>query len=116
MEIAGDDQPPDNPRWDPGFVDRCLVDLMQHWGRYRRLGQLYASKTPSFERCLVIREAVEWGRRLGMVIESDRGQGYRIVDFQHPAAVYLLKPGRPPRDEAEVADPRQLTFASAGIE
>jgi hypothetical protein len=86
-------QIPVGPRHDPGFVDRCLVDLFTHWGRWRRLGRLYAPHVPSFERCCMVREAVEKGRRLGFEIEGDCTKGYRVVSFAHPELLYLTKPG-----------------------
>lgn len=100
----------ENPRWDAGFIDRCLIDLMQHWGQWRRLGQLHAAEAPSFDRCCVVREAVDWGRRLGFAIEGDRQRGYRMTGFKHPERVYLIKPGASPRDEAEAQAPGQLTL------
>ena len=92
--------PPQNPRWDVTFIDRCLVDLFTHWGQYRPLGRLYAAHVTRWERCVVVREAVDWGRRLGFEIEGDKRRGYRVVAFQHPERVYLVKPGPQPRDEA----------------
>jgi len=100
------------PRHDPHFVDRCLSDLFAHWGSWRPLGRLYAASMPSFERCCVVREAVDWGRRLGFEIEGDRRRGYRVIGFRHPERVYLVKPGAYHRDAPEDdVDPRQLTLA-----
>jgi len=84
---------PANPRHDVTFIDTCIVDLLRHWGSYRRLGLLYAAHVPSFERCCMVREAVVWGRKLGFTIEGDRRRGYRVVDFRHPERVYMVKPG-----------------------
>jgi len=106
-------RPTPNPRHDRDFVDACLIDLMQHYGHWRRLGRLYAPDAPSFERCCAVRDAVECGRRIGMVIEGDFGRGYRLVAFRHPERVYLVKPGRPSGVEEE-HDPRQLTLAECG--
>lgn len=106
-----DESLPSNPRWDSDFVDRCLVDLMQHWGHWRRLGLLYAAKVPSFERCCAVREAVDWGKRLGMLIEGDRRRGYRIVGFKHPERVYLVRPGRRPDNVGDAEVSGQLTLA-----
>ncbi len=85
--------PAADPRHDPDFVDRCLVDLFTHWGEWRRLGRLYAAHVPDYERCTAVRHAVDWGRRIGFVIEGNRSLGYRVVAFRHPAAVYRVKPG-----------------------
>lgn len=118
MPFAGQEPParPENPRWDPGFIDRCLVDLFSNWGEWRQLGRLYAAHVPSFDRCCVVRDAVDWGRKLGFEIEGDRRRGYRVVGFKHPEYVYLLKPGPQPRDEAEAAVPGQLQLACGGVE
>ena len=105
-------EPCENPRWDPTFVDRCLDDLTDHRGEWRRLGQLYAAKCPSFERCCAVRDAVDWGKKLGMVIEGDRSRGYRFVGHRHPERLYTVKPGTAARSEAEAQVLGQLQLAS----
>ena len=103
------------PRHDAEFVDRCLVDLMQHYGQWRRLGQLYAAEVPSFDRACVVRDAVERGRRLGLQIEGDcRGwasRGYRLVGFCHPERIYLVKPGGPSGIKSDAVCASQMSIA-----
>lgn len=89
---------PPNPRWDRDFTVRCLWDLIQHHEQWRQLGRLYAAHVPSFERCKVVGEAVEYGRRIGLDIEGDRKRGYRLVGLAKVQRLYLSKPG-PVQDE-----------------
>jgi len=103
-----------DPRWDRDFVDTVLWDLVTHANEWRPLGRLYAGNVASFDRCCVIREAVDWGRKLGMDIEGSRRLGYRLVGLCHPRRVYLVKPGRP-LGESDVQIPGQLTFAWAEV-
>jgi hypothetical protein len=84
-----------HPRHDPEFCDRCIIDLLQNWGRWRLLGRLYAAQMPSGERCCVVREAVDHARRIGFEVEDDPRLGYRVVGFHH-VSLYLAKPGRRP--------------------
>lgn len=107
--------PPENPRWDPGFVDRLLVDLFTHWGEWRQLGRLYAAHVPSYDRCCVVRDAVDWGRKLGFEIEGDRRLGYRVTGFRHPQQVYLLKPGAREQEHAEHQVPGQLSLVGETV-
>lgn len=101
-----------HPRHDPSFVDRILDDLTDHRGAWRQLGRLYAAHIPSFDRCCVVREAVDWARKLGMVVEADRRRGYRFVGHRHPERLYLVKPGGESRTEPETQVPGQLTLAA----
>jgi len=102
-----------SPRCDANFIDRCLTDLFQHWGEYRPIGRLYASHVPSFDRCCLAREAVDWGRKLGFDILGDRKRGYCVVGFRHPERVYLVKPGGEASTEPETQAPGQMTLAEA---
>lgn len=104
--------PPDNPRWDPTFVDRCLDDLTDHRGQWRRLGRLHAAECPSFDRCCAVRDAVDWGLKLGMIIEAERGRGYRFTGNRHPERLYTCKPGAPARCEPEAQVAGQLTLVA----
>ena len=98
MSAPAPAQPP-NPRWDAGFTDRVLWDLITHAGTWRPLGRIHAGHVPSFDRCCLIRECLDWGRKLGMVIESDRRRGQRLVGFVHPQRVYRVVPGPKPRED-----------------
>ena len=64
-----------NPRWDPDYRRRVLLDLFTHWGCWR---QLHKTIGGDFE---TVREAVERGRVLGFVIEGDHELGYRVIDY-----------------------------------
>ena len=83
-----------HPRQDKDFTDRCLWDLMLHAGQWRPLGRIYAAQTPSWERCTAVRDAVERGRSLGMVIAAQRGKGYALVGYHHPQRVWRVRPGK----------------------
>jgi len=82
-----------DPRHDPCFQSRVVLDLLQHFGEWRPLGRILAPDWPSFERNKVVGEAVNRARRLGFVIEAKRGRGYRLTGFVMPVVVWLVKPG-----------------------
>ena len=81
----------------PDLVDVLINDLIAHAGEWRNLGRLYLPDVPSYERCVMVRDRIEVGRRRGLVIEGDRGRGYRFVRFQH-------------RERAPVEERRQLSL------
>ena len=87
------------PNLAPDLTDVLINDLIAHRGRWRDLGRLYLPDVPSFERCCIVRDRIEIGRRRGLVIEGDRRRGYRFVRFEH----------RPERRPAEPE--RQLSLA-----
>lgn len=99
---------PLHPRHDPSFVRRCLEDLMQHYGEWRRLGALYAAGVESFDRCCIVREAVDRGRLVGFQIEGDRRRGYRLTGYVPPERIYMVRPGGEARTEPETHVPGQL--------
>ena len=78
-----------HPRHDARFKDTLLADLITHQGQYRPLGRLYCPDVPSFERCCVVRDAMEFWRRNGYTILGDRQRGYCLVAGQLPLAVGL---------------------------
>lgn len=106
--------PARHPRWDPGFADRCINDLMQHLGQWRDLGGLYASHIESFERCTVVRDAIAGARRVGLIIEGDRRLGYRLTGFKGFRYVHVNKalawPPTPERGEHCAALPGQQSL------
>jgi hypothetical protein len=68
---------------DWNLTDVLLNDLLSHPHEWRALGRLYLSDVPSEKRCVLVRDAMEVGRRRGLQIEGDRRRGYRFVRFQH---------------------------------
>lgn len=82
MSATATRKAPPHPRHDPAFVDRCLNDLIWHVGEWRHLGQRYAAHVESGERCQVVRDAVEIGKRIGLLIEGDARLGYRCTGFK----------------------------------
>ena len=101
---------PPHPRCDRAFIDRCIWDLVTHAGEWRQLGRLYAAHVPSFDRCCMVREAVDWGRRVGFEIEGDRRRGYRVTGYRHPERIYRIKPGRESQSESDAQLPGQLVL------
>lgn len=95
---------PTFPRQDPRFIDHWIIDLVSHWGRWRR-PRLVAPLALSGELCTAARDARACAERFGYVIEADRRLGYRVVDFYHPQKVYFVKPGRPPGKVAAQRSP-----------
>ena len=90
---------------------------MQHYGEWRRLGTLYASGVESFDRCCLVREAVNRGRLVGFQIEGDRKRGYRLTGYVPPQRLYLVKPGGEASTEPETQAPGQLTLSEhTGVE
>jgi hypothetical protein len=101
--------PVDNPRTDGEFVDRVLNDLLTHRGKWRRLTRLYVAESClAHDRCNAVRDAVEVGRRLGLVIEGDRRRGYMFVRFERPWWSRVPGPRTWPPPEDEPPDPSQL--------
>lgn len=111
IPFAGQDV---HPRCDADFIDRCLWDLIEHAGEWRRLGRLYCPSLESFERSWIIHDVVEWGRKCGMLIEGERGSGHRLVGFRHPAAVYRIKPGPKEAEAAQAEAAPQLRLVEVG--
>jgi hypothetical protein len=113
--VAPDDLISDceNPRWDPRFTDHWLMDLVTHWGKWRRPRKL-APNALSGELCTAARDARVCAERIGFVVEAGPA-GYRVVDFHHPERVYMVKPGAPVR-ESEEPDASQLQLCCGGVE
>jgi hypothetical protein len=104
----------DNPRWEPRFIDRWIIDLVSHWGEWRH-PRLVSPGARSELLCTAARNARHDAERMGYVIDSGP-EGYRVVDLYHPQRIYLLKPGAPLREE-EAEHPGQLTLAECvGVE
>jgi hypothetical protein len=92
-----------HPRTDPQFVDRVLTDLLTHPREWRALGRLHVSaELPSYERSWVVRDAVDTGRKLGLVIEGDGRRGYRFLRFERPGWTRLPGPRSWPPADAQV--------------
>jgi hypothetical protein len=98
--------PVDDPRTVRDFTDLVLNDLLQHRGQWRKLGSLYvAGSCLSHERCNAVRDAVDTGRKLGLVIDGDKRRGYRFVRFERPEWSRVPGPRRwPPEDECGECD------------
>lgn len=79
-----------SPRHDRDFVDDVVTDLLMHPLEWRHPGLRFAPDADSYERANCVRQAVECGRHLGLLIESGRA-GYRVVGFARPA--WSRKPG-----------------------
>ena len=95
------------PQHDPCFQSTVVLDLLQHFRQWRKVGRLYAAELPSHERAQLVGKVVERARRLGFVIEGDRRRGYMLTDFVMPLRVYYVRPGLHSGRMAECADEGQ---------
>lgn len=92
-----------HPRCDPLFVDRVINELLLRPGRWVRLSRLVAaSDLPSHERCNAVRDAVETGRKLGLVISGDKRLGYRFERFERPGWTRMPGPRSWPPQEKQL--------------
>ena len=96
-------EPVPHPRCDASFVDRVINELLARPGRWVRLSRLMAlDELPSHERCNAVRDAVETGRKLGLVISGDKRLGYRFERFERPGWTRLPGPRSWPPQVAQV--------------
>jgi hypothetical protein len=98
-----------NPRHDPDFPDILIGDLLRHFGEWRQLGQIYAADV------WAVRDVVEIGRRLGLVIEGDRQRGYRLVGFQRRRYVHVRKASAWPPGFAAAPAARMTILDELGV-
>ena len=93
-----------HPAHDRRFVATIMVDLAQHFGQWRQLTQLYAGHVETWERSLLIRDAIVRARRVGYVIEGDKRLGYRLIDIDPPLYVHAESRLAAPLTEDEAAE------------
>lgn len=65
-----------NARHDADYIDRVIVDVLSHWGRYRRLQRTVGGTYES------VRDAIKVAERLGFEFEADHDHGYRVTGFR----------------------------------
>lgn len=92
-----------NPLWDPSYIDIVLNDLIDHKYHWRDPNGLFTAIVEcACERSWIVDRAIQAGRRIGLVIEGDRGRGYRYLGFQRIHNVHLRKAlAWPPMDGEE---------------
>jgi hypothetical protein len=95
-------KPSYNPRHDAEYPDRLLNDLIGHKGSWRRLHVIYSGNHET------VREAIEIGRRIGLMIEGDRALGYRYTGFRRIRKVHVAKAERWPADHRKGGGPRNV--------
>lgn len=96
------DPPP--PRHDRDFQRRILADLESHPNEFRPLGRLYASHVDCWERCCVVRDAVDHWRHAGLHIVGCRGLGYMLTtDGSAPTDAQRQRHDRQPAAREELS-------------
>jgi len=110
------------PPWDPGwrefrlaFEAEWLSHLIEHHGSWCHASEV-AEPEDTYERALLgklAHEVVLSARRLGLVVESDRGHGYRLT--AHAGLPRYLHLHERAEERAEEPWPDQLTLVECGV-